>query len=313
MAEFAHMLVAGPNLALQRVADLDHLRPGEVLRFTHAEVSAGGKGVNVCRAASRLPVRTRLVTFAPGVTGQATVQLAERDGIQVHAVACGGEARVASIVRESSGRVTVLNEPGPPITPAEWVEFVHAVERHLEEGEVLVCTGTLPPGGPDSAYAELVELAHARRGRVVVDAYGELLRQALEAKPDVVKPNLVEAESTVGTGEPQPVALGHDARERSLTAAEGLVAEGALAAAVTAGEQGAALAGHGPPLWIPAPRVRAVNPIGAGDCFAAVLGAGLEDGRPLPEVFAYAVAAAAASVEQPVPGNFDPRRAAELV
>ncbi len=312
VAEFAQMLVAGPNLALQRVADLDQLRPGEVLRFNHAEASAGGKGVNACRTALRLGARARLVTFAPGVTGQATVELVVRDGIEAHAVPCGGEARVASIVREANGRTTVLNEPGPAITGAEWAQFVLTVERQLEEGEVLICSGTLPPGGPDFGYAELVELAHARRGRVVVDALGALLEQALEVKPDLVKPNLLEAESTLGTAGSQPVTVGRDARERSLGAAEGLVAEGALVAAVTAGEQGAALAGLGPPLWIPAPRVRAVNPIGAGDSFAAVLGWGLENGRPLPEVFAYAVRVATASVEHPVPGDFDPRRAAEL-
>lgn len=312
MAECADMLVAGPNLALQRVADLDELRPGEVLRFNHAEASAGGKGVNVCRAARRLGARARLVTFAPGVTGRATVELAVREGIEVHQVASAGEARVATIVREAGGRVTVLNEPGPEITAAEWAEFVRSVEHQLGEDEVLVLSGTLPPGGPDSAYAELVELAHARRGRTIVDAQGELLRQALEAKPDVVKPNLLEAVATLGTTYSQPVTLGQDARERSLAAAEGLIAKGALAAAVTAGEQGAALAGHGPPLWVPAPRVQPVNPIGAGDCFAAVLAAGLEGGRPLPQSFEYAVRVAAASVEHPVPGDFDPRRAAEL-
>jgi 1-phosphofructokinase family hexose kinase len=306
------MLVAGPNLALQRVADLDLLRPGEVLRFNHAAVSAGGKGVNVCRAARTLGARARLITFTPGLTGRATVELAVRDGIEVHQVACGGEARVATIVREASGRVTVLNEPGPEITATEWAEFVRTVESHLEGGEVLVCSGTLPPGGPGSGYAELVELAHARGGLAVVDAHGELLQQALEAKPDVVKPNLLEAEATLGTTDSQRVAAAQIARERSLVAAEGLVAEGALAAAVTAGDQGAALAGHGPPLWVPAPRVEVVNPIGAGDCFAAVLAAGLEAGRPLHQVFDYAVAVSAASVEHPVPGDFDPRRAAEL-
>jgi sugar/nucleoside kinase (ribokinase family) len=81
---------------------------------------------------------------------------------------------------------------------------------------------------------------------------------------------------------------------------------------VTAGERGAALATDEETIWVPAPRVDAVNPIGAGDCFAAVLGAGLEDGRPLRAAFEYAVGVAAASVEQPVPGDFDPRRVAEL-
>jgi 1-phosphofructokinase len=312
VAECAVMLVAGPNLALQRVADLDRLRPGEVLRFERSEVSAGGKGVNVCRAARRLGATARLVTFAAGVTGRATVALAEAEGMRVCAVPTAGEARVATIVREADGRVTVLNEPGPPVSAADWGAFAGTVARELEAGEVLVCTGTLPPGAPDGAYAELVEVAHARGARVLVDAHGELLRRALAARPELAKPNLVEAEATLDGTRAQPVALGGGARERALAAAGRVLTAGAGGAVVTAGEQGAALAGDGEPLWVAAPRVEAVNPIGAGDCFAAVLAAGMEAGRPLRESFAYAVAVAAASVEQPLPGDFDPRRAREL-
>jgi fructose-1-phosphate kinase PfkB-like protein len=43
------MLVAGPNLTLDRTVSLDELRPGEVLRFDEAVVTPGGKGVNVAR------------------------------------------------------------------------------------------------------------------------------------------------------------------------------------------------------------------------------------------------------------------------
>lgn len=306
------MLVAGPNLALQRVADLERLVPGEVLRFTSSEVSAGGKGVNVCRAARRLGSPARLVTFAAGATGRATVELATAEGLDVCAVPCAGEARVATIVREADGRVTVLNEPGPEVAGEDWARYVAAVDAQLRPGEVLVCSGTLPPGVPDSGYADLVELARRRGGSTVVDAHGEPLRHALAARAEVVKPNLVEAESTLDGGGPQPVEAGAEAQERALAAARRLCDAGAGAAAVTAGDQGAALATAGGARWTPAPRIHAVNPIGAGDCFAAVLADGLEAGRPLEATFEYAVGVAAASVEQALPGDFDPRRVAEL-
>ena len=45
------MLIAGPNLTLDRTLTIAELRPGEVLRFEHAVTTAGGKGVNVARAA----------------------------------------------------------------------------------------------------------------------------------------------------------------------------------------------------------------------------------------------------------------------
>ena len=47
------MLIAGPNLTIDRTLTGAALRPGEVLRFT-ARASPGGKGVNVARGAQAL-------------------------------------------------------------------------------------------------------------------------------------------------------------------------------------------------------------------------------------------------------------------
>lgn len=41
------MLIAGPNLTIDRAICLAELRPGEVMRASAGEVGAGGKGVNV--------------------------------------------------------------------------------------------------------------------------------------------------------------------------------------------------------------------------------------------------------------------------
>ena len=57
MATLQRMLIAGPNLTIDRTATLAELRPGEVLRFERVVVTPGGKGLNVARAARALGVR----------------------------------------------------------------------------------------------------------------------------------------------------------------------------------------------------------------------------------------------------------------
>ena len=47
------MLIAGPNLTIDRTLAIDELRPGEVLRFDQVAVTPGGKGVNVARVRGR--------------------------------------------------------------------------------------------------------------------------------------------------------------------------------------------------------------------------------------------------------------------
>ena len=56
------MLIAGPNLTIDRTAVLAQLQPGEVLRFDRVVVTPGGKGLNVARAA-----RATFTPLPPGV------------------------------------------------------------------------------------------------------------------------------------------------------------------------------------------------------------------------------------------------------
>ena len=113
------MLIAGPNLTIDRTLTIDELRPGEVLRFDDVAVTAGGKGVNVARVAQALHASALLVGFTPGHTGQAAVRLLADEGLGVEAVPVAGELRSTAVVLERGGRVTVMNEPGPaPRQPA---------------------------------------------------------------------------------------------------------------------------------------------------------------------------------------------------
>ena len=67
------------------------------------------------------------------------------------------------------------------------------------------------------------------------------------------------------------------------------------------------------PVWIDAPRVNVVNPIGAGDVLTAALAAALERGVELVDAVREGVAAASAAVEHPVAGRFDPARMRALL
>ena len=179
---------------------------------------------------------------------------------------------------------------------------------------MLVCSGSVPPGSPDDAYGRLARLAAGAGRPCVVDAGGvDAGTGARRPAPDVVCPNVVEAEEVVG-GAPAPRATRSARAPRPAAAA--LVARGARAAVVTADAAGAALAraraasGRG----CPAPRIADVrNPVGAGDVFACGLAAAIERGEPLLDAARHGVAAAAASVEWPTAGELDPARAAELL
>ena len=309
------MLIAGPNLTIDRTLAIDELRPGEVLRFDDVAVTPGGKGVNVARVARALNAPAVLVGFTPGRTGQAAAGLLADEGLDVEAVPVGGELRSTAVVLERSGRVTVMNEPGPPLGERDWERYERAVAARLSDHAVLACSGSTPPGAPEDGYARLVVLARERGALALVDANGPPLAAALGVRPDLATPNLAEAEGlllgradeTVEAGDPA------DVRQRAVVAATGLVARGARTAIVSAGAAGAAvLVAGGEPRWHPAPRVEVRNPIGAGDALVGGLSVALERGEPLGRAVASGLATAAASVETAKAGAIDPSRPEEL-
>jgi 1-phosphofructokinase family hexose kinase len=321
------LLIATPNIAVDRTVRLPELRPGSVQRPSRAVVTAGGKGLNVSRVAAAFGRRARLVSFLPQTDAALTERLLAAEPVDFTGIPVPGEARVATILLEDSGRVTVLNEPGPSVPEGGWERYEKAVADELARGRhrTLVCSGSLPPGVPDDAYARLVEIGHRAGVRVVVDASRAALAAVLPAGPDVVTPNLAEAESVLHGHAHESVSdTGDDVPGPAGRAVLELCRLGARSAAVTAGAAGAAYgradgvsgdrAGCGVDgvVWVPTVPVRVANPIGAGDSFVAGLVEAFEAGRSGVEAVVFAVATATASVEQELAGGVDPARAREL-
>jgi len=307
------VIIAGPNLTIDRTSRLAELRPGEVLRLADVAVTPGGKGLNVARAALILGAPASLAGFIPGYTGRAAAAMIAEEGVTLQGVPAPGEIRSTAIVLEPGGRATVLNEPGPVLPGDAWVALEAVIDDALADHVVLVCSGSLPPGAPEDGYAKLVARARDAGRRSVVDAAGAALAASLQAYPDVVVPNLGEAEGVLHGRTEEAVDAAPDARPRAERAALELVRRGAEAAVVTAAAAGAAIAWDHQPVWIDAPRVEVVNPIGAGDVLTAALAAALERGASLIDAAREGVAAASAAVEHPVAGRFDLTRMRALL
>ena len=306
----------GANLTVDRTLRMARLVPGQVLRPRQAVATPGGKAVNVARAAAAHGVRAVLVANLPGRTGDLIADLLADEGHDMRPVATSGEARTAIIFLEDSGRATVINEPGPTLTADDAARLLDAVRTELESGRhrVVVATGSLPPGAPSDLYRLVADLAHAAGAACIVDAAREALTEALPAHPDVVSPNLAEAELLLHGGEGEDVDHeGPDVRARAAAAAERLVAAGARAAVVSAGRHGAAGHDGSGGFWVDAPTVDVRNPIGAGDSLVAGLGVALERGDPLREAMRVGIATASASVAHDLAGGVDPTVLAELL
>ncbi|MFS8199326.1 1-phosphofructokinase family hexose kinase [Streptomyces sp. CWNU-52B] len=282
------------NTALDITYHVRELVPHASHRVTEVTERPGGKGLNVARVLAALGHEVRVTGFVGGATGQALRDgLARTPGV-VDALApvSGSTRRTIAVVDTTSGDTTQLNEPGPQISPAEWAAFQETYEILLRSSSAVALCGSLPPGVPVGAYAQLVRTARALAVPVLLDTSGEPFRRGIAARPDIVKPNADELAELTGAQDPSQAS--RDARRRGAHAVVASLGPRGLLARTPDGDWRAA-----------PPRAVRGNPTGAGDSAVAGLLSGLVERLPWPERLARAVALSAASVLAPVAGEFD--------
>jgi fructose-1-phosphate kinase PfkB-like protein len=141
---------------------------------------------------------------------------------------------------------------------------------------------------------------------VVLDTHGPALAGAVAAGPDVVSPNLAEAEALLfGAATEAVEPSGAEVLNRAGRAVAGLIALGARHAIVSAGHYGAVFDDGADLVWCPAPTVDVVNPIGAGDSLVGGLIHALESGLGWQPSVRTAVVVASLSCEQDLVGGLD--------
>ena len=178
------------NAALDVTYQVDELRPDASHRVRTVHERAGGKGINVARVLHGQGRDVTCLGLVGGWTGARIAADLDGAGITGAMSSVAGESRrTVSVVSAATGGSTLFNEPGPHVRDLEWQGFLAAYARFVPRASVVVMSGSLPPGVPEDAYAELCRVARGSSARVIVDADGRALARSLEQAPDVVKPN----------------------------------------------------------------------------------------------------------------------------
>jgi ribokinase len=254
------------SVAVQRLPG-----PGETVLGSAAVIAPGGKGANQAVAAARLGGAVRMI----GCTGDDAFGSAARsaltaEGVDVSGVrVVGGSATgLALITVDAAGENVITVAPGANalVGDAETAAALSSRE------DLLVLSAEIPVGvlaevlarADEAGPACLLNLAPAPPPR----ESAALLRGGV----GWLVVNQSEAAAVLGR------AVSGLAGARA--AAHDLCDLGARHAVVTAGSQGAAVAGPGADEVIPALSVRSVDSVGAGDAFVAALAVTLAVGVP---------------------------------
>lgn len=298
------IVCAAPSPAIDKLFEIEELRPGKIHRPEAFVPVPGGKGLNVARAAATLGAAVHAVCLLSGHAGGWVADALAAEGIRASAVWGPGETRsVLSVADRATAGLTEFYERAPALGEATWAAFEAAVGEALADASWLTLSGSLPPGAPPDGYARLAGRARERGVRVALDATGAPLAAGLAGAPDLVKVNAEEAaELAPGCPPGDGAALAAALRERAGQDA---------VAVVTLGTDGAVLAGPDGGWRGRAPAVGRY-PVGSGDALLAGLLAGLERGLDWRAALAAGLGAGAANAERAGQGRLDPARARAL-
>lgn len=255
------------NPAVDYTVYMDELKRGEINRSRSENIFFGGKGINVSNVLKSLGVKSTALGFSAGFTGFAIEDDLSKKGITADFVHLkNGFTRINVKLRE--GVETDINTAGPQIDENETAELFEKLDR-LKNGDVLVLSGSVPKCMPSDTYEQILKRLSPKEVRVVVDAEGKLLENALKYRPFIIKPNAEEL------GELFDVVIENP--QSAAKYAKKLINAGAGNVLVSMGRDGAVLIDrNGTEHFCAAFSGKTVNTVGAGDSMVAGFIAGYE-------------------------------------
>ncbi len=264
----------------------------ETNRWVRRRRYAGGKGIDVSRAIHEMDGLTIAYGFIGGTNGRAVEILLDEDEVLFSFTPVKQETRTNFVIVDAkTNQQTIIGAPGPKISKKELERFIRKMRKIRPRPDLVVTSGSVPPGVPASIYYDIVTDARSFGVRTILDAAGRWLEEGIKAKPYLIKPNVHETETLLGRELPTEEAI--------IEAAFDLLDMGVEIVVISRGKDGIIAATKNNLYKAISPKVKVRSAVGAGDCTVAGLALRLARKEPLIEACRLGVAMGAAAVLTP--------------
>jgi 1-phosphofructokinase family hexose kinase len=187
------------NTAIDKTLAVPNFRLGRRHRTVEQTEMPGGKGVNVARVLKTLGQPVIATGLAGGATGTRIVEQLTQLSVLSDFVRIREESRTnTAVIDPTTGEQTEINERGPRVSEHEIELFTDKLLYLAQGASMCVFAGSLPREVDIDVYARLIRELKRLGVACVVDTDGDPLRRAVRAEPDVISPNVLEAEELVG-------------------------------------------------------------------------------------------------------------------
>jgi 6-phosphofructokinase 2 len=275
------------NPALDKSTHFRGLVAEQKIRCEEPRYDAGGGGINVSKAISRLGGNSLAVFTSGGPTGKMLEELVKKETIEYKAIEIETWTRESFVaVDDNTNSQYRFGFTGGTISTVEECNLLETLSNL--QPEFFVASGSLNEGLSTDFYQKIAEIAKKSNSKLIVDTSGEALKKVLETGAYLIKPNVGELAKLIGVERLE--------MEEVHEAAQQIIAKGgAEIVVVSLGPQGAVLVTKDNYEFVPAPNVVKKSTVGAGDSMVGGMVWALSQHKSLEEVIRWGVACGSAA------------------
>lgn len=285
MPNFNNIVTVTFNPAIDMLAHIPALQLGEVNRIESSTIHPAGKGINV---ATCLSILGHEVTVT-GFLGMDNISLFKayfkQHKFNDQFVSVQGATRTNIKMTENFKTTTDFNFPSFSVSSENINSLATRLKNSTNPAAYCVLAGSLPIGFNPSQLAQMITSLNSSGNKVILDTSGDAFKQAIKAKPWLVKPNLTELE-TYAT---RPL----NTFDEIIQAGQDIFNQGIKHVVISLGEAGAIWM-NAEGIWHSrAPKIqRVISTTGAGDTLVAGIVHGLIQGWSIDDILRFAVSLA---------------------
>ncbi len=264
------------NPSLDKSTHFSGLVPEKKIRCEKPRYDAGGGGINVSKAISKLGGSSLCVFTSGGSPGELLEELVANEGIESHIIKTKNWTRENFIAFENTTKAQYrFGFPGNEFSESEKDSILYIINEL--KTNYLVISGSLNEGLHADFYQKIIEIAKKSDTKVIVDTSGEALEKVVETGVYLIKPNIGELAKLIGVERLELPEVEQ--------AAQNLIAKGsAKIVVVSLGADGAILVTKDETHLVKAPKVEKKSTVGAGDSMVGGMVWALSQNKTLKEV-----------------------------
>lgn len=180
------------NPTFQRTMFFEDFQLGEVNRCKKIYFDASGKGVNIARILSQKGMKSKVLTQLNKSQEKKMLSLCENDKVSLLYSLCDAQIRTCTTILSDNYSATELVEEAYPVSEKCSNDIETLFNKNIDNYDALIITGTRAKGFSEDIYKKFVKIGKLKNKLVIVDLCKEELIKCLDEGVNIIKPNLSE-------------------------------------------------------------------------------------------------------------------------